>query len=87
MSQHDDSLNNPEPNKEPAPYRDIPFGFQWGSAIVTRVAELRGSVVLSISTPARREIQVAVSPKGQSIRVFEVGGKRKVLEVTESRGF
>jgi hypothetical protein len=45
------------------------YGFEWGPMEVTRLTEYRGSCVLGIRA-GKNHLQVCVSPKGQSIRVW-----------------
>lgn len=50
------------------------YGFAWGPLAVTRMAEINGRVVLSITTDAGREIHIYASRTGRSLRVFSPGG-------------
>ncbi len=49
------------------------YGFKWGPMEVTRMAEISGSLNLSVKTVAGLRIQIFVSPKGHSLRVFREG--------------
>ena len=55
------------------------YGFQWGPMEVARCIEHRGMVVITVKTSAGKQIDIAVSPKGQSIRVFGDGGEWKKI--------
>lgn len=45
--------------------------------VVTRIGEMRGDVVLDITTCTGKDITIYVSPKGRSLRVFGEGGEWK----------
>lgn len=49
-----------------------PYGFSWGPAEVTRLAEINGSRILRLATD-QRDIQISVSPTGRSVRVWRDG--------------
>ena len=55
------------------------FGFLWGPMVVERCIEHRGTRVVRIKTEGR-VLEVAVSPKGNSIRAWL---DHKRLEVTD----
>lgn len=56
-----------------------PYGFAWGPMSVTRVAEIRGTVVVDITTDTGKSISVYVSPTGRSVRVFGNGAEWKPM--------
>lgn len=60
---------------KPVSFAEIPYGFQWGAAKVTRVAsdERRGWAVLSVKTP-KQELQLYVTKTGK-IRVHDPDGE------------
>jgi hypothetical protein len=49
------------------------YGFQFGAAEVTRLTDFKGTAVIEVSTTAGRNVQIYVSPKGKSLRVFRDG--------------
>ncbi len=64
----------------PNPHYDVAgadkYGFGFGAAKVTRMAHIEGRYhVIAIDTP-HRHVQVAVSPTGQSVRVW-IDGEEK----------
>ena len=48
------------------------YGFRWGQLDVIRNAEFDGKKSLSVITDSQ-EIEIAVSPKGQRIRLYRNG--------------
>ena len=50
--------------------RTTDYGFTWGPMKVERVAEYCGTRALSVEVPGQPRIEILVSPKGRSIRVF-----------------
>lgn len=50
------------------------YGFEWGPMTVTRMTEYRGTRVIGIRSDGN-ELQVSVSPKGRSIRVWRNGAE------------
>ena len=56
------------------------YGFTWGGAVVTRLAEFDGTVVIGVSTEAGESVAVYVSPAGRSVRVFQDGKELKAVE-------
>lgn len=52
------------------------FGFNWGVAEVTRMAEIRGIKVIALKTP-HHNLQISVSPTGRSVRVWLDGAEGK----------
>lgn len=61
-------------NKE-APRALTEYGFQFGAALVERCAELRGAVVVTVTTPKGR-LDVYVTRTGKT-RVFSAGQEWK----------
>lgn len=59
-----------------AEYRDTGYGFRWGAATVTRIAEHKGYVALGIEWESAG-VEVWVSPTGRSgnVAVYERGQK------------
>jgi len=56
------------------------YGFRWGPMTVTRLSDLnpaRDALVLGITTDAGQEIEVYVSGKGRSLRVFGRGKSKR----------
>ena len=51
------------------------YGFQWGPMEVERSLEYRGVRVVRLKTDKGRTLEVAVSPTGQSVRVWLDGKK------------
>lgn len=54
-------------------YKEVDYGFEWGSAKFTRTVSERGWVLMEVSTP-RTSINIYVTRSGM-IKVF--GSKRK----------
>jgi hypothetical protein len=55
------------------PHAHPRYGFEFGSARVTRMAHIEGRYhVMAVDTP-HRHVQVAVSPTGRSVRVWMDG--------------
>lgn len=44
-------------------FRETPFGFEWGAAVVERTMSHHGEVVIAIKS-AREEVYVRVTPSG-----------------------
>jgi hypothetical protein len=57
------------------------YGFTWGPMDVVRYMEYRGRRVLGVETNGKRRLEVAVSPKGNNIRVWLDG--KELLPTTE----
>ena len=51
------------------------YGFDWGPMTVTRCLEYRGYVTLQVKSIAGPSVDVYISPKGRSLRVFGRGGE------------
>jgi hypothetical protein len=49
------------------------YGFKWGAAEVSRLADFNGTVVIRVSTIEDKRVEVYVSPAGRSLRVFQDG--------------
>jgi hypothetical protein len=48
-------------------------GFAWGPVLVERVAEIRGTGVIRLTTETGAQLQIYVSRTGKSIRAFKDG--------------
>jgi hypothetical protein len=55
-----------------------PYGFAWGPAEVVRCTDHKGGVVITVKTEAGLGVDVYVSARGQSIRVFNKGRELKM---------
>ena len=53
-----------------------PYGFTWGPAEVTRMAEIKGLRILRVATD-QRDLQISVSLTGRSVRVWRDGKELK----------
>lgn len=49
------------------------YGFAWGPALVRRVARVRGYCYLTVATSTGQELEIRISPTGQSLKVFRDG--------------
>lgn len=58
------------------------YGFVFGSATVTRLADFDGYAVVRVAGSATKWVDVYVSPAGRSVRVFSDGQELKAPEVS-----
>lgn len=56
------------------------YGFEWGGATVTRMADFDGTVVIEVAGNDNNKVAVYVSPTGRSVRVFKGGKEMKAVE-------
>lgn len=57
-----------------------PYGFAWGPAEVVRCTTHKGGVVIQVKTEAGLGVDVYVSARGQSLRVFNRGRELVIPE-------
>jgi hypothetical protein len=59
------------------------YGFVFGHAEVTRLADFDGCAVVRIAGSDTKWVDVYVSPAGRSVRVFSAGQELKAPEVAD----
>lgn len=60
---------------------DTRYGFEWGPSKIERTATINGTRILRIVTE-HRELEIAISPTGRSVRAFLDGKKLTAQEDT-----